>query len=246
MARNSLEFASRGAIPIDAAVLSRQSEASNIGSIMAIRFQCPSCHKPIEIEDAWAGRSVACCYCEQVLEAPHESTWAPDETSHASPVVTESFDVQRERFARPHEVRTATTGDEETLASTSSGGWALTLSLAGFVLATMGWLVWMGNLGAKLMERVGPDATQTEQMQAAQEMIASGEASLLPPTAVVMFLAGLVCAALGLILAIRVLLTARAGRGLAIAACILGATVSFCQVLPLLSALAAQSMMNGP
>ena len=214
---------------------------------MAIRFQCPSCHRPIEIEETWAGRSVACCYCDQVVEAPHESTWAPDEeTPLASPAVAESFDVQRERIARPHEVRTATTSDEETLASTSSGGWALTLSLAGFVLATMGWLVWMGNLGAKLIERVGPDATQAEQMQAAQEMIASGEASLLPPTAVVMFLVGFVCGTLGIILAIRVLLTARAGRGKAIAACILGATVSFCQVLPLLSALAAQSMMNGP
>jgi hypothetical protein len=214
---------------------------------MAIRFQCPSCHQPIEIEESWAGRSVACCYCDQVVEAPHESTWAPDEeTPSASPAGPASLDVQRGLIDPPHVGRAARTGDEEVLVTSSSGGWALTLSMAGVLLASLGWLAWMSNLGSKLVERVGPDATQAEQMQAAQEMIGSGEASLLPPTAVVMFLVGLVCGGLGLILAIRVLLTGRHGRGMAIAACILGATVSFCQVLPLLSALAAQSMMNTP
>ena len=41
---------------------------------MAIRFQCSGCDQPIEVDDQWAGRPVACPYCRQTVTAPRESS----------------------------------------------------------------------------------------------------------------------------------------------------------------------------
>jgi len=41
---------------------------------MAIHFHCPSCAQPIEIDDEWAGKLVACPYCRNTVSAPAEST----------------------------------------------------------------------------------------------------------------------------------------------------------------------------
>lgn len=41
---------------------------------MAIRFQCGACSQPIEIDDEWALKAVACPYCRKTVTAPAEST----------------------------------------------------------------------------------------------------------------------------------------------------------------------------
>jgi len=41
---------------------------------MAIRFQCGACSQPIEVDDEWAMRAVACPYCRKTITAPSEST----------------------------------------------------------------------------------------------------------------------------------------------------------------------------
>lgn len=41
---------------------------------MAIRFQCPSCAQPIEVDDELASRLVACPYCRKTVTAPATST----------------------------------------------------------------------------------------------------------------------------------------------------------------------------
>ncbi|UCE58207.1 MAG: hypothetical protein JSU63_12280 [Phycisphaerales bacterium] len=41
---------------------------------MTIRFQCPSCSQPIETDDEWASKTVACPYCRKTVTAPAEST----------------------------------------------------------------------------------------------------------------------------------------------------------------------------
>lgn len=41
---------------------------------MAIRFQCAACSQPIEVDDEWALRAVACPYCRKTITAPSEST----------------------------------------------------------------------------------------------------------------------------------------------------------------------------
>jgi len=41
---------------------------------MAIRFQCGACSQPIEVDDEWAQKAVACPYCRKTITAPSEST----------------------------------------------------------------------------------------------------------------------------------------------------------------------------
>jgi hypothetical protein len=41
---------------------------------MAIRFQCSACSQPIEIDDEWGEKAVACPYCRNTVTAPAEST----------------------------------------------------------------------------------------------------------------------------------------------------------------------------
>ncbi len=44
-----------------------------------IRFQCASCHQPIEIDAEWALKAVACPYCKKTVTAPAASTIGQDE-----------------------------------------------------------------------------------------------------------------------------------------------------------------------
>lgn len=56
---------------------------------MAIRFQCSSCLQPIEVDDEWASKAVACPYCRTTITAPAESTIADlTEIPMASPLAT--------------------------------------------------------------------------------------------------------------------------------------------------------------
>jgi len=40
---------------------------------MAIRFNCVACSQPIEVDDEWAMKTVACPYCRRTMTAPRES-----------------------------------------------------------------------------------------------------------------------------------------------------------------------------
>lgn len=44
-----------------------------------IRFQCASCQQPIEIDDEWALKAVACPYCRKTVTAPATSTIGQDD-----------------------------------------------------------------------------------------------------------------------------------------------------------------------
>lgn len=55
---------------------------------MAVRFQCPSCYQPIEIDDEWAGKSVGCPYCQKTVAAPDESTLDLSTVPVATPLGT--------------------------------------------------------------------------------------------------------------------------------------------------------------
>ena len=45
---------------------------------MAIRFKCPSCHQPIEVDDVDAGSDVLCYYCRSAVKVPSQSQSAVD------------------------------------------------------------------------------------------------------------------------------------------------------------------------
>lgn len=58
---------------------------------MTIRFQCGSCSQPIEIDDEWASKPVACPYCRKTVTAPIESTLGdPATIQTAVPVATQA------------------------------------------------------------------------------------------------------------------------------------------------------------
>ena len=44
---------------------------------MDVRFQCPACHQPIEVDGEWGGAAVACPYCQKTVTAPMASTFEP-------------------------------------------------------------------------------------------------------------------------------------------------------------------------
>ncbi len=46
---------------------------------MAIRFQCPACSEPIEVDDEWSRQVVRCPYCQRTVTAPGESTLPANE-----------------------------------------------------------------------------------------------------------------------------------------------------------------------
>lgn len=55
---------------------------------MSIRFQCGSCSQPIEVDDEWAAKMVACPFCRKTVTAPAESTLEdPAGVPMATPVV---------------------------------------------------------------------------------------------------------------------------------------------------------------
>lgn len=61
--------------------------ASYDNAAMAIRFQCPSCSQPIEVDDELAQRLVACPYCRKTITAPAQSTLPdPERLPLASPL----------------------------------------------------------------------------------------------------------------------------------------------------------------
>ena len=45
---------------------------------MDVRFQCPACDQPIEVDGEWAGSAVACPYCQKTVTAPASSTFQPN------------------------------------------------------------------------------------------------------------------------------------------------------------------------
>lgn len=54
---------------------------------MTIRFQCASCTQPIEVDDEWALKAVACPYCHKTITAPGESSLEdPSMIGTASPM----------------------------------------------------------------------------------------------------------------------------------------------------------------
>jgi len=55
-----------------------------------IRFQCQSCSQPLEVDEEWAEKTVACPYCKATVTAPAESTLTNLEQIHTASPATSS------------------------------------------------------------------------------------------------------------------------------------------------------------
>ncbi|HUU84071.1 MAG TPA: hypothetical protein VM243_11265 [Phycisphaerae bacterium] len=180
---------------------------------MAIQFPCPACQQPIEVDDEWASRSVACPFCRTTVTAPATSTLAPPSGAPtASPVGADVFPPTGPAELPPEGNPLAV--------------WAIVLALAApvfyFVSSTLFYL-WQREL-------IGPDANPEEIQQTIMEQAQAGNmpagvmgGCLLLLVAFGLWVAGLACGIAALRRASR--------RRLAIAALVLSG------VLPLIACL---------
>jgi hypothetical protein len=209
---------------------------------MALRFACPSCQQPIEIDDEWAGKSVGCPYCKKVVTAPTSSTWPPEQIPVATPVGS-AFQPPSPPDERagywPGRVQPAT----------SVAPWALTLSITSAILAVFAAAVWVLTIfglamQTAAMKKLGPNPTpeqvQKAMPEAMQEITAGGHMPKSPLSTAAAIVGGL-CGIGGLALAIRALLWQQPRRGMAITACVISAAFTCCQGMLLLVSLAGQA-----
>jgi hypothetical protein len=114
------------------------------------------------------------------------------------------------------------------------------------LIAAAGYLTWLMAVSIAIEQKVGQGATRQQQDVALRQMLASGEMPPVPREAMVLFVGGALAGGLALVFGIRSLLRQESRRGLAIAALVLGASITFCQALPMLAALATRSATRGP
>jgi hypothetical protein len=165
---------------------------------MAIRFQCSGCSQPIEVDDEWAQKFVACPYCRRTITAPAEST-LPDPSQIPTATRLEQPQVPADLLPPFGPTRPAV--------PTSNVIAKVAFGLACTVVVTLGLYCLIGSLHqAELEPLIQPERTFSEQMQAFQEYTASRGGmppgwmmamSLLSLTGVVMWVAALVCGIVG-------------------------------------------------
>jgi len=114
------------------------------------------------------------------------------------------------------------------------------------VLAIVGWLVWISPLYALALEQAGPNPTREQIDEIMQNIMTSGQAHTMNAATLLILLVGILCSLSGLVLAIRSILRSTERRGMAIAACIIGACFLVCQAMPMFVALTTQQAVQGP
>lgn len=197
---------------------------------MAIRFACPSCRQPIEVDNEWAGQSVGCPYCRMVVTAPSASAWPESQVPVATPLgqPPESIPPPGYSGAVPPAPSAA-----------SAAPWALTLAITSALLSVFAALAWTVAWISTVAEKAGPNATQSEIQKVIQDLAASGQVPY-SPLGMAAAVVGSLCGIGGLALAIRTLLWQQPRRGMAIAACVISVAFSCCGGLVLLINLAAR------
>lgn len=178
---------------------------------MAIRFACPSCHQPIEVDDNWANQSVGCPYCKKVVTAPAESSW-PAGGIHVAEPAGEDWEADSPTSAstRPSQ-QTPYSGYPypPPAAGRSTLAWvALILAFVYLGAMLIGWYI-MGQVAlVMIQEQLGSDGVPTmqEQQRAMEEMVtktgrlpgnaASATAGLV---AVLAGVVGVICAIVSLV-----------------------------------------------
>ncbi len=200
---------------------------------MAIRFPCPACQQPIEVDDAWGGSSVACPYCRKVIVAPRENAWPSAEVPVASPAQSgfappppppgyRSMPEEPTVFADPQAVKNRP----------GSANWALLLAAAGAILAGVGLLIWLSTIASLVIKKTGPNPSEDQLRKALIEVMPSAPTN---PAATTVLFVGAFCGISGLALAIRSLVRSEGDTIKAIVACLLAGISVFCQVVMMLA-----------
>jgi hypothetical protein len=212
---------------------------------MPIRFACPACRQPLEIDDIWGGQSVACPYCHRVVTAPQGSTWPGGDVPLAAPARPEGQQppLPSPGFAPPPPppgYQAPYSYASQPPVRTSSAGWALTLTLCGAVVLIVLSLAWLAAISRQVMETTGPNAAQKDVERAFTELYTKGHPPRFPGLATAA-LGAMLASIAGVVLAIRSLARQEPGRGMAIAACVVGALFLLCQFMLMMLLLGPQS-----
>lgn len=203
---------------------------------MAIQFPCASCQQPIEVDDAWADKAVACPYCRKVVTAPAQSSWPPGNIPVATPA--------RGAFAPPpppgetvapgrSELPTYPVASAPVRHRGQSAAWALMLAVASAVLSIIAFIIWSAMAYERAVQRVGTGASNAQIQEAFNQLVLEHGLPIHPAAAVSMFV-GAFCAVCGLVLAIRSFARRERRPVLAGIACALSVLFLACQGLLML------------
>jgi hypothetical protein len=176
---------------------------------MAIQFHCPLCSQPIEVDDEWAAKPVACPYCSQTVTAPESSTI---DVGAPPPVASPAGAVQGQTEVEPRRVYGPATSPsafaqavQPSQHSNAYAPWALGLSCTALVIL----ILVQSLLGSQIAQRVGPSPTPDELEQAMLDLqrdmmdqIAAGEIPTWGSAMILGSLLVLVLWVVGLVLAI--------------------------------------------
>jgi hypothetical protein len=214
---------------------SRGSGSAQQVVCMSIRFACPSCQQPLEIDDQWAGQSVACPYCNSVVVAPASSTWqAGQQIPVASPA--------RAGMEPPPPPRIP--GTSIPAHGSSMAGWALAMSICSAGFAAVGIFAWLMAVAHAMTQRLGSNPTREQILQLQQEMLQSGTMPTHPVTTLAMII-GVACGILGLIFSIRTIMQGQR-RGVGIFSCVLALFCIVCEGLVTVSLISISLLRETP
>lgn len=195
---------------------------------MAIRFACPGCQQPIEVDDEWASQQVGCPYCRKVVSAPTESTLQMNAVPTAVGGAGDAFAPP----PPPSGARPVAPGFAGSSTRGRSLGRLAFASAAGGVVLTFIW--WVMLIGA-MDKHIDFEALQKEdfvtQQHKIQEVMQQHGQELRPLSAYPLI--GSLAGAMGIVLGITTLLRNDPRKGLAIFSVILGTIAVPCNCMGL-------------
>ncbi len=204
---------------------------------MAIRFACPGCQQPIEVDDEWASQQVGCPYCRKVVSAPAESTLRIDAVPTAAGGAGDAFAPP----PPPPDARPVAPGFAGPSPRGRSLGRLAFASAAGGVVLTLIWWVMFADALAKHVdfEALQEQDLATQQRKIQEVMQQHGdELRSLSAYPLIGSLAG----AMGIVLGVTTLLRNDPRKGLAIFSVILGTMAVPCNCIGLALFLMAPSV----
>jgi len=158
---------------------------------MPIQFLCPSCGQPIEIDDQWADKNVACPFCRNTVLAPADSNYEPPRVVPAAHGVAAQTDASEGTRLQP---------------PTRSGGNIVALWAFGCAaLSLLAFAVFSSVVMSHAMEALGTEFTAQQFQKYLLDLVEAGKpprwlgAALLAVfLAAALWVAGLICAILAL------------------------------------------------
>ncbi len=132
---------------------------------MAIQFACPSCQRPIEVDEELAGSKAACPYCRSVVTAPMSSEYGPPSTVPTARVPDREVVFGTPEVARSPQPRNA------------AAIWGFGLACICWALFVVGWVISFNSMPEEWLEQ----ASRGEIMRPGADGAKFGPDSELPP-----------------------------------------------------------------